>query len=84
MTDNNAELMAEPVGKENQSVRRHFQQRDRITRVLHLERNPHSMLVKALQEVLDILEADRAWLLYSCDPEETVVHVLFEVARNGH
>jgi len=39
------------------------------------------MIQKVVTKILTLFEADRAWLLYPCDPAAEVMRVPFEVAR---
>ncbi|MEW5756226.1 MAG: PAS domain-containing protein [Pseudomonadota bacterium] len=48
--------------------RAHYQNLDRISRVLARSTGTEEMLQKVVQEMLAIFKADRAWFLYPCDP----------------
>ena len=64
--------------------RRHFQFLDRVSRVLTAAPDLSAMLRDTLAEILEIFSADRAWLLYPCDPQAPFWSVPFEVTRPGY
>ena len=61
--------------------RRHFQNLDRISNVLSSAPDLNSMLWDVIKETLAIFNADRAWLLYPCDPDTPTWRVPVEVTR---
>ncbi|MEJ2407617.1 MAG: PAS domain-containing protein, partial [Candidatus Thiodiazotropha sp.] len=56
---------------------------DRINRAIQASENLDSMMRDVLDEVLDILDCDRASLLYPCDPDSPSWRVPMERARPG-
>lgn len=70
--------------EEMQNSRSHFQCLDRISRALTAAPDLNAMLWDMLAEILEIFSADRAWLLYPCDPQAAFWQVPFEVTRAGY
>ncbi len=60
--------------------REHYQNLDRISRVLARSTGTEEMLRKVVQEMLAIFKADRAWFLYPCNPDSASWHVPVEAA----
>jgi len=56
---------------------------ERINRTLHGVENLEQMMSGVLDEVLDLLECDRAYLLYPCDPDAPTWSVPMERTRPG-
>jgi len=54
---------------------------DRISRVLTRSERDVDMLANLTRELLDIFQADRAYLLHPCDPDAETVHVTVETSR---
>ncbi len=66
------------VEEERQAHLHFLQSLDRINRVLQEEGDIKEIMNKALDEVLDIFDCDRTYLLYPCDPEAATWSVLLE------
>ncbi|HLK61617.1 MAG TPA: ATP-binding protein [Chthonomonadaceae bacterium] len=56
-------------------------QLDRISRIILSAPNIESLLSQVAQEILDIFQSDRAWLLTPCDPDSPSWRVPIEVTR---
>ena len=54
---------------------------DRVNRAIQRTDDLEQMMNGVLDEVLHILDADRAWLFYACDPTATTFRVPMEVAK---
>ncbi len=54
---------------------------ERIDKVIKKETDVDQLLWATIKEVLAILECDRAWLLYPCDPEAATFRVPVELCR---
>lgn len=54
---------------------------ENINRVIRRAPNLEEMLNNVLEVVLDTFDADRAWLLYPCDPDSPTFRVNMEITR---
>lgn len=54
---------------------------DRISRVLARAKNLDDALKNTVAEIFSLFDADRAWLLYPCDPEAEFFQVPFEKTK---
>jgi signal transduction histidine kinase len=59
----------------------YFRNLDRISQIIMQTSSSNELLHALVQEVLDIFDVDRAWLLYPCDPQAPSWQVPVEVAR---
>ena len=60
---------------------RFLQDLDRINDAILTGTDPEGMLDRVLETVLEVFQADRAWLLYPCDPDATTWRVHVERTR---
>jgi len=72
------------TGDELEQARKHFQYLNRVSNVIAQSPDLDSLLWNVMQEVLDILQVDRVWMLYPCDPQAPCFQVPLEVVREGH
>ena len=66
---------------EHQKHLRYLESMERIDRVIRLATELDQMLQSLLNEVLSILDCDRSWLVFPCDPEAALMTVPFECTR---
>ncbi|MBN2314102.1 MAG: PAS domain S-box protein [Sedimentisphaerales bacterium] len=62
---------------------RFLEHMDRISRAIQGGNDLEQMMGNVLDQVLDIFECDRAWLLYPCDPNAATWRVPMERTRPG-
>ena len=63
---------------------RFFEYMDRVNRAIQRGSNLEEMMSNVLDEVLDIFDCDRAYLLYPCNPDAERWHVPVESCRKSY
>jgi len=58
----------------------HLESMEQLSRVMRDTTDLEQVLVRSLETVLSIFEADRAWLVHPCDPDAPVWSVPFEAS----
>lgn len=70
--------------KEREEYISFLEKLDKIDQVVARSTNLDRMLDEILEEALEIFEADRAWLLYPCDQDESIKRIVKESTRPEH
>jgi PAS domain S-box-containing protein len=62
------------VEQERLARLKHFEIMDRINRALQVSNDPEQVMGEVLDEVLQVFDCDRAFLMYPCDPDSQTWH----------
>lgn len=57
---------------------------DQVNQVIHQSDDVEQMLWKVLKAVQAMLDCDRIWLFYPCDPHSPTYHIPVEITRPGY